>query len=137
MRQMVKKRDLILIALLGLVAGTLLWVLPMLRRLPPPEAKLYMRYRINGEEPVVIPLTEERELTVKQEETVSNTFRLSPAGFSMASSTCKNQLCVYQGEVTAENMAERPMYNIIVCAPHRLVAELMTAEEMESMAREE
>lgn len=134
---MIKKRDLILIALLALMAGTLLWVLPMLRTVPTPEAKLYMRYQINGGEPVVIPLTEERELTVKQEENVSNIFRLSPAGFAMASSTCKNQLCVYQGEVTAENMAERPMYNMIVCAPHRLVAELMTAEEIERIAHEE
>lgn len=133
---MVKKRDLILIALLGLMAGALLWVMPMLRRLPTPETKLYMRYRINGEAPVVIPLTEERELTVKQEENVLNTFRLSPAGFAMASSTCKNQLCVFQGEVTAENMAERPMYNMIVCAPHRLIAELMTAEEIEGIAHE-
>lgn len=134
---MIKKRDLILVALLALMVGALLWVLPMFRTVPTPEAKLYMRYQINGGEPVVVPLTEERELIVIQEENVSNIFRLSPVGFAMASSTCKNQLCVYQGEVTAENMAERPMYNMIICAPHRLVAELMTAEEIEGIAHEE
>lgn len=134
---MIKKRDLILIGICAGLAGLVLWLTPMLRTAPSPENGLYMRYQIQGQESVLIPLTEERELTIDQGEGIVNTFRLSPQGFAMENSTCKNQICVYQGEVTAENMAERPLYHMIVCAPHRLVAELLTAEEAGKTNHEE
>lgn len=128
---MIKKRDMILIGMAALAAGALLWLLPTLRLTPAPHTALYMRYQVEGQEPVTVPLGEDRELTVDQGADISNTFRLFATGFVMESSTCKNQVCVHQGEVTIDNMAERPLYQMIICAPHRLVAELLTAEEVE------
>ena len=133
---MIQKRDIVLIGGCALLAIALLLLLPLTRARPAPQAKLYLRYRVEGQDAVLVPLDTERELTVNQGEGISNTFRLFPTGFAMAASTCKNQLCVYQGEVTAENMAERPLYHMIVCAPHRLVAELLTGKEVEKTAHE-
>lgn len=124
---MFKKRDIILIATLALLAGFLLWLLPLLREKPLPEAALYLRYSIHGQVAATIPLLEERDLTVEQGNGAVNILHLSPQGFLMVSSNCHNQLCVFQGEVTVENMDERPLYHMIVCAPHQLVAELLTA----------
>ena len=126
--KMFKKKDLYLIAVLALVAGGLLFLLPHLQKpaLPPADGLLYLRYTVNGQEAQVLPLTEETDLMISQEEEKTNVLHLTPNGFSMASSTCHNQLCVLQGEVTLKNMEERPLFHMVVCAPHRIVAELLT-----------
>ena len=123
---MIRKKDIFLIAGLTLLAALLLWILPALRPKAPESEALYLRYSLNGQAADVIPLTEEMDMTVDQGSDRVNVLHITPKGFRMASSTCHNQLCVHQGEVTAENMAERPLYHMIVCAPHRLVAELLT-----------
>ena len=123
---MFKKRDFILIALLVLVAGGIFFCLPYLRSAPSSEGTLYLQLTANGENPKFLPLLKEEDITIEQEDGMVNVFHLTPEGFSMASSSCHNQLCVSQGEVTAENMNERPLFHMIVCAPHRLVAELLT-----------
>lgn len=128
---MIRKRDILLIAILAALAGILLLVLPALREKPSAEAALYLRYSIDGKPAATVPLSQETDLTVDQGNGMVNVLHLSPHGFSMASSSCHNQLCIYQGEVTAENMAERPLFHMIVCAPHRLVAELLTADQLE------
>ena len=127
---MIKKKDFFLIAILALIAGGLLFLLPYFREpvSVPPDTVLYLRYTLNGQEEHVVPLTEETNLVLDQGDGKINVLRLSPRGFSMASSTCHNQLCVLQGEVTPENMEERPLFHMVVCAPHRVVAELLTRE---------
>ena len=124
--RMFKKRDFILIALLALAAGGAFFCLPMFRSAPPPEGTLYLRFAINGENPKVLPLIKEETLTIDQSDGKVNVLQLTPEGFFMASSSCHNQLCVSQGRVTAENMNTRPLFHMVVCAPHRLVAELLT-----------
>lgn len=42
----------------------------------------------------------------------------------MASSSCKNQLCVHQGAMSADNWAQRAMGRTIVCLPNRVLVEL-------------
>lgn len=127
---MFKKKDFFLIAVLALIAGGLLFLLPHFRESVPvtPDTLLYLRYTINGQEEHVVPLTEETDLVLEQEDGKINVLHLSPHGFSMSFSTCHNQLCVLQGEVTSENMDERPLFHMVVCAPHRVVAELLTRE---------
>jgi hypothetical protein len=134
---MIAKRDMILIGVLVMLAAGLLWLMPALRQAPAAKAALYLRYSLNGQPAATIPLTRETDLTVDQGDGRVNNLHLTPKGFVMASATCQNQLCVHQGEVTANNMAERPLYNMIVCAPHRLVAELLTADEVRGAEREE
>lgn len=42
----------------------------------------------------------------------------------MESSTCHNQLCVQQGEVTRDNWSRRALGAHILCLPNRVDAEL-------------
>ncbi len=144
---MFKKKDFLLIFLLLVLVGGLLLLLPLLRKpspspdaaeqeSAPSEAALYMRYSIDGEVVATLPLTEEKEMVVDQGNGAVNVLSLSPQGFVMKSSTCYNQLCIYQGEVTPDTMESRPLMNMIVCAPHRLVAELLYASEVERDSHE-
>ncbi len=126
---MFKKRDLILIGIFTVFALAVLLIVPMLREKAPADAKWYLRYQAENGEQVLRPLGEDQQITVDQGDGKVNVIRLSPDGFVMESSTCHNQLCIYQGQVTVDNMDERPLYNMIVCAPHRLVLELITAKE--------
>ena len=85
-----------------------------------------------------IPLpTDDQDLyiTVTREDdpTVSNTLRLTKDGFSMASSTCDNQDCVLQGEVTLENKDERVLMHMVLCLPHNVSVELYSLEELIEM----
>jgi len=134
---MFRKKDIILILVLAAIAGGLWLLAPILSVKPPPEATLFLRYSINGQKMETIPLGETPELTIDQGGGAVNILSLTANGFRMAYSTCHNQLCVYQGEVTPENMEERPLYHMIVCAPHRLVVELITATPPGREAHEE
>ncbi len=132
---MFRKKDILLIFLLLAAAGGLLLAMPLLRGAGPAEgpageAALYVRYSIGGEAVATVPLTEERDLTIDQGGGMVNVLHLSPEGFYMGSSTCHNQLCVYQGMVNRENRDTRPLMNMVVCAPHRVVAELLLASEV-------
>ena len=124
------KRDLILIVALLALAGGALWLVPALQRAPGDAAEgLYVRYSYDGVAQATLPLDAERELTLDQGDGRVNVLHLSPSGVVMQSASCYNQSCVHQGEVTLANRASRPLYNMIVCAPHRLVVELLTAAE--------
>ena len=63
-----------------------------------------------------------------------NTIRVTPEGFSMADADCPGQDCVGQGEVTLENMVDRVLWNMVICAPHYLTLSLLTKEEAVGMA---
>ncbi len=62
-----------------------------------------------------------------------NVLRLTPEGFRMESADCSGQDCVEQGMVTLENREERILWNMVICLPHHLSAELLTREEAEQM----
>ena len=80
-----------------------------------------------------LPLEGEYTRTVRQimddgTEAV-NVLHLTPEGFWMEDANCKNHDCVGEGMVTLENREERVLWNMVVCLPHQLVAELITREE--------
>ncbi|MCL1854472.1 MAG: NusG domain II-containing protein [Clostridia bacterium] len=130
-KKMIHKKDIVLIgSLLALAAGAFL-ALPFFRRGPigTQEPRLYIRYQVGGEEAALLPLTREERVVVNQGEGKVNTLRVWPGGVEMESSSCHNQLCVYQGPVTPDNWDSRPLMAMIVCAPHRLVVELLEAAE--------
>lgn len=63
-----------------------------------------------------------------------NIVRVTPEGFVMADADCPGQDCVEQGEVTLSNMADRVLWNMVICAPHYLTLSLLTKEEAVGMA---
>ena len=80
-----------------------------------------------------LPLEGEYEKTIRQNladgtEAV-NVLHLTPEGFRMVEANCKGQDCVEEGMVTLENREVRVLWNMVICLPHQLAAELLTREE--------
>ena len=67
----------------------------------------------------------EREIEIIQETGEKNILHLTPDGFSMAYSTCHNQLCIQQGQVTLDNYYARSLGTHVLCLPHRVDVELV------------
>ena len=72
-------------------------------------------------------------ITREDDPAISNTLRLTRNGFVMDSSTCDNQDCVMQGEVTLENKSDRVLMHMVICLPHNVSAELYSMEELALM----
>ena len=70
------------------------------------------------------PLRPGQTLTVTQQDGGTNVIRMTEGGFYMESSSCHNQLCVQQGEVTQDNWTTRMLGTHILCLPNRVDAEL-------------
>ena len=63
----------------------------------------------------------------------ANVIRLSSQGVVMDSSTCDNQDCVMQGQVTLDNKDDRVLRNMILCLPNDVGIELYTRDEVAAM----
>ncbi len=64
---------------------------------------------------------------------LENYLHITPNGMYMESASCDSQDCVHQGEVTLENKDTRILYNMIICLPNQVVAELYTPDEILAM----
>ena len=80
-----------------------------------------------------LPLNEENEFRITQEDGSENVIHIGHNSFYMASSNCDNQNCVQQGEVTLENRDRRILFNMVICLPHNLSLELLSREEAEAL----
>ena len=92
----------------------------------PAESYLYVEAAAGA---LMVPLTEERTIPIDQGNGAVNNIHIGVNSAYMESSTCDNQNCVDQGEITLENRETRVLYNMIICIPHDLLLELMTPEE--------
>ena len=87
----------------------------------------------------LLPLPQEGEYikTVRQLLTDGseyvNVLHVTPEGFWMEESNCEGHDCINEGEVTLSNREERALWNMVICLPHRLSAELITRAEAEQM----
>ena len=83
-----------------------------------------------------IPLNGDNSFRIAQQDGSENVIHIGENSFYMESSNCKNQNCVGQGEVTLENRESRPLFNMVICLPHKLSLELLTREEAEARLME-
>ena len=88
-------------------------------------AEAYLFIIVNNRVQGIYALGEEGDVTVDQGDGVVNVIHMTENGFYMASSTCDNQLCVGQGEVTVDNYQRRILGTSILCLPHNLDLELV------------
>ena len=84
-----------------------------------------------------LPLEGEYQKTIRQiapdgTEYV-NVLHVTPEGFWMEESNCEGHDCIGEGEVTLSNREERALWNMVICLPHRLSAELVTRAEAEQL----
>ncbi len=70
-----------------------------------------------------------QEIVLSQENGEENVIAITENGAYMLSSTCKNQLCVDQGEITKENYGKRALGNHIICLPNRVTVELVLEQD--------
>lgn len=104
---------------------------------PTPKPTLYPAasyLRVNTARGVYapIPLVEDGSFKLTQGEGIENVIHVGKDSFYMESSTCDNQDCVEQGEVTLENMEERILFNMVICLPNQVTLELLTPEEAQT-----
>lgn len=76
-----------------------------------------------------IPLTGSNRYVLEQGEMV-NIIEVTEDSIWMAESTCDNQDCIYQGEVSLENRDTRVLQNMVLCLPHNVTLLLMTQDEI-------
>ena len=123
---MSKKNALILLILgaLILIAGAAAVLMPRETAADGP----YVVITVDGSEYARVPLSSPQTVTVTQENGETNVIEISETGAVMASSTCKNQLCVEMGEVTLDNWEWRANQQFIICLPNRVSVELVVDE---------
>ena len=124
---MMNKKNALILLILGvliLIAGAAAVLMPRETAVDGP----YVLITVDGSEYARVPLSSPRTVTVTQESGETNVIEISETGAVMASSTCKNQLCVEMGEVTLDNWEWRANQQFIICLPNRVSVELVVDE---------
>ena len=83
---------------------------------------------VNDEEYARLPLGTPTVLTVDQGDGKVNVVEVFAGGVRMQSSTCRNQLCVHQGDVTMETAAHAALSNWIICLPNGVSVALVAED---------
>ena len=116
----VNKRDIIIIITVAVLAAALFLIL---RGGGQDVAVIYVK----NQEYARIPLDEPQTVTVEQDGCV-NVIEIFPRGVRMKSSTCKNQLCVEQGDLSADNMLKNDLGGFIICLPNGVSVTIEASE---------
>lgn len=95
----------------------------------PAEDIAYLRVQVDDAVWPLMPLSEVGNWTIEQDNGAKNVLRATERGVVMHFSTCDNQNCVHQGEVSLDNRDSRALGNMIVCLPNKVIVELLTPEE--------
>lgn len=75
-----------------------------------------------------IPMDRDKIITLKQEDGKINKVHITPEKVFMESSTCDNQDCVMQGEITVENYKTRVLSTYVICLPNNVSIEFIPVE---------
>lgn len=129
---MIKKRDWIVMTVIAVIAVGLILLLPALRPSDEKGEAYYVHITVKDADWGVIALVQDAaHIEIKQDTGERNVLAVTLDSVVMQESTCRNQLCVHQGKVTADNRNERPLQNMIICLPNRVTVELLTKSEAE------
>lgn len=96
---------------------------------PEGAVQAYLRIQVKDQVWEAIPLTDGGEYVIDQQDGKTNVVHTTATGAVMHSSTCDNQSCVQQGEVTLENRDSRVLANMIICLPNEVILEVLTPAE--------
>lgn len=127
-KPLIKKRDLVIVAIVLLIAVAGMLAVKFLSPAPDPAAptaRIYVGSYVYKE----VPLDEDQVIEIDQGNDIVNHVEVRDGAIFMADSTCPDQQCVDQGEITAENYDTRVLRNWIVCLPHQVTVELMLEDE--------
>ena len=96
---------------------------------PTEGAEAYLRVQVDDEVWDLIALRDGGEFTITQSGGEENVVHTTATGAVMHFSTCHNQSCIQQGEVTLDNRDSRVLGNMIICLPNEVILEVLTPEE--------
>lgn len=75
-----------------------------------------------------IPMDRDKVITIRQDDGKVNKVHITPEKVYMESSTCENQDCVGQGEITLDNYKTRILSTYVICLPNAVSVEMVPAE---------
>lgn len=75
-----------------------------------------------------IAMDRDKIITLKQENGAINKVHITPEKVFMEFSTCENQDCVGQGEITLDNYQTRVLSTFVICLPNSVTIEFVPAE---------
>lgn len=104
------------------------------RRLP---GSAYLRISVNNRMYEPIPLNGRFSVDIAREGGYHNLVSAEDGVISMIFSSCDNQLCVHQGEVSLDNRDLRALYNQIICLPNEVLLEVLNEQEVMSFYAEQ
>lgn len=78
-----------------------------------------------------LSLDEDQVLEIDQGSGVVNHVEVKDGVVRMQDSTCADKLCVGQGDMSADNVSDRVLGNLIICLPNQVMLELVTDGEVE------
>ncbi len=121
-----KRRDWFILAAVLAVSALLFLLRPTADMAAGTDA--YLRITAPDQTFALVPLDGDREIVIEQPDGERNVVQVFKGGFRMKEANCKNQDCIHQGDVTLTNIAGRVLANQIICLPHQVVLELVTAD---------
>lgn len=121
-----KKRDLIIAVVVLVVAlGGMAAVHFLSPKKPADYALVYIQNYVYKK----LPLNEDTVLEIDQGSGVVNHVEVKDGAVYMLDSSCPDQQCVHQGEISPENYEERILRNWVICLPNQVTIELVLADE--------
>ena len=75
-----------------------------------------------------IPMDRDKVITIRQSDGKINKVHITPEKVYMESSTCENQDCVGQGEITLSNYKTRILSTYVICLPNGVSIEMVPAQ---------
>lgn len=75
-----------------------------------------------------IAMDRDKVITIKQDDGKVNKVHITPEKVYMESSTCENQDCVGQGEISLDNYKTRILSTYVICLPNEVTIELVPVE---------
>ena len=117
---MMKRKDLILILIIAAVA---LGGMGAARLMEPGDVS-QVRVTVDGAVVLTAPLSKDATYEIPQDDGSLNVIEVKDGGVRMIDANCRDGVCISQGET-------RRATRTIVCLPHKLVVQLVPAEESE------
>lgn len=124
-----KRRDWLILGIVLAVSAVLFFLRP--QTVDTATATAFLRITAPDQTFELVALSGNSEITIDQADGSHNVVEVFQGGFRMKESNCTNQDCILQGDVTLDNMAGRALANQVICLPHRVVLELVTADTAE------
>lgn len=127
-KPLMKKRDLVIVAVVLLVAAAGMLAVKFLSPAPDPVSPT-ARILVGSYVYKTVSLDEDQIIEIDQGNDVVNHVEVKDGTIHMLDSSCPDQQCVDQGGVSPENYEDRPLRNWIVCLPNQVTVELALEDE--------